>query len=74
MEKLKKDKLRQHIKEKRLREGLMDIDGLIQYLPDQPAKKTVYSWTNKKLIPYYKYGKKLFFKKTEIDEWNTFTV
>ena len=46
-----------------------DIDELCQYLPDKPAKSTVYSWVNKRLIPYHKNGKKLRFLKSEIDKW-----
>lgn len=42
---------------------------LCDYLPDRPAKQTVYSWVNQKKIPYHKKGKKLQFLKCEIDEW-----
>ena len=47
----------------------MNIKQLCEYLPDKPALQTVYEWVSKKLIPYHKKGKKLFFLKTEIDEW-----
>jgi len=42
---------------------------LQDYLPDHPAAPTVYGWVRNNLIPYYKVGKKLFFKKGEIDAW-----
>lgn len=42
---------------------------LQEYLPDHPAAPTVYGWVRNNLIPYYKVGKKLFFKKGEIDAW-----
>lgn len=46
-----------------------NIDELIKYLSDHPTKATIYSWVNKKKIPYYKGGKKLQFLKSEIDAW-----
>ena len=43
------------------------ISGLtrsaLQYLPDRPAKQTVYGWVFQKKIPYHKKGKKLQFLK-----------
>lgn len=46
-----------------------NLEELCNYLPDRPAKQTVYSWVNQKKIPYHKKGKKLQFLKCEIDEW-----
>ena len=46
-----------------------NLEELCDYLPDRPAKQTVYSWVNQKKIPYHKKGKKLQFLKCEIDEW-----
>ncbi|SBW03796.1 DNA binding domain, excisionase family [uncultured Dysgonomonas sp.] len=46
-----------------------NIDGLMEYLPDHPAKATIYGWVSNKQIPYHKGGKKLRFLKTEIDKW-----
>jgi len=48
----------------------MNLDQLIEYLPQHPAKPTVYAWVGSKLIPYHKGefgGKKLYFLKSEID-------
>lgn len=42
---------------------------LCNYLPDKPARQTVYGWIGQKLIPYHKKGKKLQFLKSEIDTW-----
>lgn len=42
---------------------------LCDYLPDKPARQTVYGWIGQKLIPYHKKGKKLQFLKSEIDTW-----
>ena len=46
-----------------------NLDELIAYHPDKPAKATVYGWITDKKIPYTKSGKKLRFLKSEIDEW-----
>ena len=46
-----------------------NLKELIDYLPDHPAKATVYSWVSGSLIPNHKGGKKLRFLKSEIDAW-----
>lgn len=46
-----------------------NIDELKEYLPDHPAKATIYGWASRKEIPYHKGGKKLRFLKSEIDAW-----
>lgn len=46
-----------------------NIDQLCQYVPDKPAKQTVYGWVAHHTVPYHKKGKKLQFLKSEIDEW-----
>ena len=48
---------------------LMNVKDLGRYLPSHPAPSTVYSWGNDNIIPYYKQGKTLMFKKSEIDKW-----
>lgn len=48
---------------------LMNVKDLGRYLPSHPAPSTVYSWVNDNTIPYYKQGKTLMFKKSEIDKW-----
>lgn len=47
----------------------MDVKELQAYLPDHPAAPTIYGWIRNGLIPYYKKGKKLAFKRSEIEEW-----
>jgi excisionase family DNA binding protein len=47
----------------------MGLDGLKEYLPDKPAKATIYGWVSTKQMPYHKGGKKLRFRKSEIDAW-----
>lgn len=46
-----------------------NLQELCQYLPDRPAKQTVYGWIGQHAIPYHKKGKKLQFLKSEIDTW-----
>lgn len=47
--------------------GIMQTEELCEYLKIKPS--AVYQFTTYKRIPYYKKGKRIFFKKTEIDEW-----
>jgi excisionase family DNA binding protein len=47
----------------------MSLDELIVYIPGNPAKQTVYSWINQKVIPYHKTGKRLYFSRPDIDSW-----
>lgn len=46
-----------------------NIDKLCEYLPDKPAKATIYGKVHCKVIPYHKQGKSLIFRKSEIDDW-----
>lgn len=46
-----------------------DLAELCNYLPDKPAKATVYGWVHTSLIPCHKGQKKLRFLKSEIDTW-----
>ena len=48
---------------------LMNCYELGKYLPDRPARQTIYGWVNNRLIPFEKHGRRLFFKKSKIDEW-----
>ena len=47
----------------------MNIDELMAYHPDKPAKKTMYDWVTMRRVPYHKDGKRLRFLKSEIDRW-----
>jgi len=47
----------------------LTIDQLRDYLPQTPAKQTVYQWVHFKQIPYHKRGKTVLFKRSEIDLW-----
>jgi len=46
-----------------------NIQELCEFLPDKPARQTVYGWIGQRLIPYHKKGKKLQFLKSEIEAW-----
>ena len=48
---------------------LFTIELLIDYLPEHPARQTVYGWVNFRTIPHEKYGKRLYFRKSAIDFW-----
>ena len=50
-------------------DGWMNVDELREYHPDHPARSTVYEWVGRKAIPVHKDGKKLRFKRSEIDDW-----
>lgn len=52
-----------------IKDKLFDLGQLIGYLPEHPAKSTVYGWVCDNLILYSKTGKRLRFKKSEIDVW-----
>lgn len=48
-----------------------NLDELCDYLPDKPAKSTIYGYVSAGLIPVHKQqgSKKLRFLKSDIDEW-----
>lgn len=46
-----------------------DLTELCNYLPDKPARATVYGWIHTSFIPCHKGQKKLRFLKSEIDTW-----
>jgi excisionase family DNA binding protein len=47
----------------------LDVDEFCEYHPEKPAKQTVYQWTANGEVPHHKRGKKLYFLKSEIDQW-----
>lgn len=46
-----------------------NLKELCEYLPNHPAEQTIYGWTSLKKIPYHKSGKRIQFRKSEIDAW-----
>lgn len=45
----------------------LDVKGFSTHYNVKPA--TIYFWTERKLIPHYRFGKLVRFKKREIDQW-----
>ena len=50
-------------------ERWFDLQELCDYLPDKPAKATIYAYVSEEKIPFHKGPKKLRFLKSEIDKW-----
>lgn len=48
---------------------LLTIEQFLEYLPEHPARQTVYGWVNLRIVPYEKHGKRLYFRKSDIDSW-----
>lgn len=46
-----------------------NLSELCDYLPDKPAKATIYGYVSANTIPCHKGPKKLRFLKSEIDAW-----
>ena len=51
------------------KDKLLTIDELIEYLPEHPARQTVYGWVNNRTIPYQKHGSRLYFLRSDIESW-----
>lgn len=50
-------------------EHWFDLNDLIKYDPEKRTKPTWYSKISRGEVPYHKRGKKVYFLKSEIDEW-----
>ena len=50
-------------------EKWLDLNELIEYDPEKRTKPTWYSKISKGEVPYHKQGKKVYFLKSEIDNW-----
>ncbi len=46
---------------------LLTVEQACEFL--NLAKQTLYGFTSKRIIPFLKRGKKLYFKKSELEEW-----
>jgi len=57
------------LKQEETTDRWMNLNELCEYIPDRPSKATVYGWVNSSKIPVHKGGKKLRFRKSEIDNW-----
>jgi hypothetical protein len=56
-------------KESEPKDQWLNLTELCLYRPDKPAKATVYGEVHSSKIPFHKKGKKLYFLKSEIDNW-----
>ncbi len=58
-------------KEPDQQDRLMTLEELREYLPEKPARQTVYDWILKGKIPKEKFpnSKRVFFRKSKIDNW-----
>lgn len=53
--------------EKGYTQSILSLTEACNYL--NLAKQTIYGFTSKRLIPFIKKGKKLYFKKSDLEEW-----
>ena len=47
---------------------ILDLDTLVSYMGNV-SKGTVYQWMHRDFIPYFKIGKRAYFRRAEIDDW-----
>lgn len=59
--------VKQALDDNRDKERLLTLKDTSQYL--NLSIQTLYSYTSRKTIPYIKKGKKLLFRKKDLDEW-----
>lgn len=51
-------------------EEILNIQELSEFLPENPKVNTIYAWVTRGQVPFMKKGKKLFFNKKAILEWD----
>jgi excisionase family DNA binding protein len=55
--------------QKAARPDILDIEALrSEFLPGTP-EGTIYQWTHKRLIPSFRVGRRLYFRRAEIEQW-----
>ena len=47
--------------------GVFDMNEAAKYL--KISKQTLYGLTSKRILPHYKHGHRIYFRKNELDEW-----
>jgi len=47
---------------------ILDLNSLVEYIGNV-SKGTVYQWMHRSFIPYFKIGKRAYFRRAEIDQW-----
>ena len=53
--------------ERSVQEGFLDINEAANYL--KIARQTLYGFTSQRLIPFIKKGKRIYFRKTDLEDW-----
>lgn len=51
------------------KDQLFTIEQFCDYLPEKPARQTAYGWVNDRKAPFQKHGRRLYFRKSDIDKW-----
>jgi hypothetical protein len=64
-----KIKLSQNEKTSIEKDRWLNIDELQAYMPNHPAKATIYGWVSNRLIPFHKGKKHLRFLASDIDKY-----
>ena len=47
----------------------MTLTELVNFLPENPARQTVYGWCSHRKVPFEKHGKNVYFRTSTIQEW-----
>jgi len=47
--------------------GILDMNEAMKYL--KIPKATMYGMTHKRVLPHYKHGHRVYFRKNELDDW-----
>lgn len=47
--------------------SVLDLEEACKYM--KLSKQTLYSMTSKRILPHYKQGRHLYFRKDELDQW-----
>ncbi len=55
--------------ETELTDKWFDVKELKEYLPTHPSTSDIYAKTHNRTIPFHKSGKRVIFRKIEIDTW-----
>lgn len=61
--------LKQEVATKEETEEIMNVEKAVKHLG--MSRVTIYQYTSKRAIPHFKRGKRLFFKRSELDNWLT---
>ena len=53
--------------ERNIQDGFLDINEAANYL--KIARQTLYGFTSQRLIPFIKKGKRIYFRKSDLENW-----